>query len=205
MNNKLTKMFNTFESSVQYYYFTDEILNSLNNDPKSKKWFTEWMFKEGPGSDERHDTLYSPMDYVNNDILTSDEINTVTNYITDKKWVTEAEEEEEEVKEKPKEKEVKEKPKENTKYVVGTIVLITNYGTDSEPQLQMWNNSYGEIRQVNNDGTYKIAISDITDSEVAYSKKWAGREDKAIQQRLTMPGTAFKSTSEIKAEEEAAK
>ncbi len=67
----------------------------------------------------------------------------------------------------------------------------------------MWNKSRGEVRAVNTDGTYKITITDITDSDVAYSKKWAGREDKALQQRLTLAGDDFKSIKEIEAEAEA--
>ena len=88
--------------------------------------------------------------------------------------------------------------------VPGTLVLIKSYGSDDEPRKYMWNKSRGEIVAKNPNGTFKIRITDVKDSNVLFSKKWYDQEQKALTQKLNIPREAFQTLKEIEDAENAA-
>ena len=181
--SKLNEMYKTFESSTRYYYFTDEILDVMDNNHNAQEWFSDWIYSEGPGSDERYVPDDTPQDYINKDTLYASEIAKVTKYFETKKWSKANEEK---------------SPK--PKYAIGTLITITNYGSVTEPQKSMWNGARAEIRGISSDGNYNISITDIKGSEVMFSKKWVGREADALKQRFTLEPSMFKTNDEIEAE-----
>ena len=119
------------------------------------------------------------------DNLTSKEIKHIEKTFKNNKWLKTNKNEEEE---------------KSKKYSIGTLIVITDYGNDNEPQKNMWNGSRGEVRGVNTNGTYKISITDVKDSQVMFSKKWVGREDLALKQRFTLTTDEFKTPKEAEAE-----
>jgi len=88
--------------------------------------------------------------------------------------------------------------------VPGTLVIIQGYGSNNEPRKYMWNKSRGEILFKNPDGSYKVRITDVKDSNVLYSKKWYDKEQKALTQRLNLKTDEFKTLKELENEEEKA-
>jgi len=99
--------------------------------------------------------------------------------------------------EEPKKKENIKVELDDNDLVPGTLVLIHGYGTDSEPRKYMWNASRGEILSRNHDGSYKVRITDVKDSNVLYSKKWYDQEQKALRQRVNLKRDEFKTLKEI--------
>jgi len=88
--------------------------------------------------------------------------------------------------------------------VPGTLVIIQGYGSNNEPRKYMWNKSRGEILFKNPDGSYKVRITDVKDSNVLYSKKWYDKEQKALTQRLNLKTDEFKTLKELENEAEKA-
>ena len=116
--------------------------------------------------------------------------------------VQEAEEKAKEPEENPK-KEMRTEL-DSTDLVPGTLVIIQGYGTNNEPRKYMWNKSKGEILSKNPDGSYKVRITDVKDSNVLFSKKWYDKEQKALTQRLSLTTDEFKTLKELDNEAEKA-
>jgi len=178
------------EKSTQYYWFSQDILDLIGSDHKVFNFVNDWVYSEGPGNDERYQTNYELLDYL--EILSPEEIELLTKKIKKKFKIKESIEVD-----KP-DKPVIPKP---VPLVPGTLVLVTNYGTDKEPRKYMWNKSRGEILKKNDDGTYKIRITDVKDSNVLYSKKWFDQEQKALTQKLNLRPDEFKTLKQIEDEE----
>ena len=176
MNKTLNEIYGVFEKSTQYYYFSDEMLDVLDKNEKAYKWFSDWIYKSGPGSDERYVPDATSHDYIDDESLTSSEIEFVSKYFAEKNWVNTNEAKD---------------PEKKMKYPVGTLIVVKGYGGDIEPGKEAWNGVIGEIRDINNDGTYSIRVTDVKKSKVLFTKKWAGREAEALKQMMNLSDKEF--------------
>jgi flagellar biosynthesis GTPase FlhF len=177
------------EKSTQYYYFSDAVQNVMG-DQKVRNFIRNWIFTKGPGSNST-DPEATIEFFLSK--MSTEEIDALQKDIITEFSLTEEDVPEQKPKELPK-----------VSLVPGTLVLITDYGSGEEPRKYMWNKSRGEILTKNKDGTYKIRITDVKDSNVLYSKKWYDQEQKALTQKLNLPKEAFKTLKEIEDEEKAA-
>lgn len=193
MSNILNELYDVCEKSTQYYYFNDEMLNAINSNTKAYKWYSDWIYSSGPGNDDRYVPDNTPEDYI--DSLRPTEVEEITKTFIKKKWIN--------ANEASNKTTTPTNKKSNAKYPIGTLVQLTNFGKDNEPQKNMWNGSLGEIRSHVGGSEYKIKITNIKGSDVLHSKKWMGREQKALEQRFSIQTGEFKTLQEIKAEEEA--
>jgi len=175
------------EKSTQYYYFTDEILGLINSNPSIQDFIQSWIKDSIPKTDPRFNTKFKLNDFY--EVLTKDEIKNLENDIKTNFKVSESSDVE-------KKSDIKVEL-DASDLVVGTLIQIQNYGTDAEPRKYMWNNSRGEILSKNGDGSYKIRITDVKDSNVLYSKKWYDQEQKALRQRLNLVKDEFKTLKEL--------
>ena len=121
--------------------------------------------------------LNERFDYIDDDSLTTSEVEYITNHFIDKKWITA--------------NEAKDAPVATMKYPVGTLIVVKGYGGDIEPGKDAWNGVIGEIRDINRDGTYSIRVTDVKKSKVLFTKKWAGREAEALKQMMNLDDKFF--------------
>ena len=179
----LNELFKLQEKSTQYYYFSDMVLNAIETDDEINKYFTDWSYSQGPASDDRHNPTFSTKDFIN--LLTPSEIEYLQNTIVKKFHLTEAQE------------------KKESKFpvVVGTLLKVSDYGKDTEPRKQMWNNPKGEVLSINKDGSFKIRITSVKDAHVLYAKNWYNDEQGALKYRLNLKRSEFKTFKEIDHEE----
>jgi len=146
---------------------------------------SDWIYSEGPGSDDRYNAYSIPDDYLK--LLSPDEIKYLTKAISKKFKVSESD--------------TKKTINKTKTLPIGTLVQITDFGTDEEPRKQMWNMSKGEILAINSDGSYKIRITDVKESNILFSKNWYDNEEGALKQRLNLMRSEFKTLKELESEE----
>lgn len=175
-------------STFYYYYYNPSFLDKYNDDPEVSIWVANWLKKQYPYSYSNFKQGLKPFDYF--ELLDPFERELFSKDFL-KDFETSIKEEEE------KKAEIGKTELDPEDLVPGTLVLITNFGTDSEPRKYMWNKSKGEILTKNPDGTYKIRITDVKDSNVLYSKKWYDQEQRALTQKINMTRNEFKTLKEI--------
>lgn len=182
----LKELTRIYENSTQFYQFSDEVLNKIKTDDLVNNWVSNWIFSFGPGSDARFMPDYSVDDYLGT--LIPDEMEYLERTVKELFGVKFKNESEEPSPTTP--------PEPDT-IVRGTLIVIQNYGSDLEPQKYMWNNARGEVLDKNQDGSYKVRITDVKDSNVLYSKRWYDAEQQAMRQRLNLKREEFKTLKEL--------
>ena len=190
----LNELFKLQEKSTQYHYFSDEMLNNIQTDDKIFNFISDWMYTSGPASDERYSLDKTLDDYL--ELLEPSEIEFLQKAIKRKFNVKESDEKDTSGDKQEKKKSLKTYP-----VTVGTLVKVVAFGKDNEPRKQMWNKSVGEILTKNKDGSFKIRITCIKDSNILFSKNWYDNESGALRQKLNLRREEFKTLQELENEE----